>query len=61
MDYLIYNKETDELIDIIQLKDEKEKQTYEDNNLEYYLELAQKLNDDTANLEFNSHEENFYK
>lgn len=37
MDYLIYNKETDELVDVIQLKDEQEKQNYEDLNTEVYL------------------------
>ena len=40
MQYLIIEKETDELFDIIQLNSDKEKLNYEKNHPEYYLEEA---------------------
>lgn len=40
MQYLIIEKETDELFDVIQLNSDKEKLNYEKNHPEYYLEEA---------------------
>lgn len=56
MDYLIYNKETDELVDAIQLKDEKEKQNYEDKNPDQYLEIPTVID-----LGFSTYEEDPYE